>query len=189
MFACPVELVNISLRRLISPYKRTWTFTRPEAIIPKILPITLFTDSPAPLLLFSQDQPLFLSKFPLFPIKICCTVLFLADRWQIVLQFTRFCKICWYKSTQPRHYWDVRGWRLRRLFCFELSWVHEHLCLTRTSPSMCTCAHGWLNVPRFPSDYSRNILYSLNFLLFLNHSGNNSLRPNIRHIKGFSWFI
>ena len=35
-------------------------------------------------------------------------------------------------------------------------------------PSLCMCAQGWRNVPRFPSYYSRNIPYS----------GNNSLRPN-----------
>ena len=130
------------------------------------------------MLLFSQDQPLFPSKFPLFSINVCCTVLFLADRWQIALQFTPFCKIWWYQSTQPHQNWDVRRWRLRRLFYFELSLVHEHLCLTRTPLSMCARAHGWPNAPRFPSDYSRNSLYSLNFLLFLNYSGNNGLRPN-----------
>ena len=54
--------------------------------------IILFPYSPAPILLFSQDQPLFPSKFPLFPINICFTVPFLANWWKIVLQFTWFCK-------------------------------------------------------------------------------------------------
>ena len=36
--------------------------TRPEAIIPKILPIILFPYSPAPVLLFTQDQPLLPSQ-------------------------------------------------------------------------------------------------------------------------------
>ena len=83
---------------------------RSEAIVLKILPIILFPYSPAPMLLILQDQPLFPSKFPLFSINICCTVLLLADRWQVVLQFTQYCKVWWYQSTQPRQNWNVRGW-------------------------------------------------------------------------------
>ena len=57
--------------------------------------------------------------------------------------------------------------------------MHEHLCLTRTPPSMCMCTYGLPNVPRFPFNYSRNIFYFFDFILFLNYFGNDSLRPSV----------
>ena len=62
--------------------------------------------------------------------------------------------------------------------------LSELLCLTQQSLRFnykCTDVAGsrdvYPNIPVFPSDYSRNILNSSTFLLFLNHSGNNSCRP------------
>ena len=60
-------------------------------------------------------------------------------------------------------------------------------CVWLGPPHLCVLVH--VNIPRFPSDYSQNILYSLNFLLFLNHSGNNTLRPNkviVSHYKNYN---
>ena len=67
--------------------------------------------------------------------------MFLANRWRIALQFPWSRKIWRHWSTQPSQKWDVRGWRLRRLFYFELSWAHECLHLTQT-PQFCVCVRA-----------------------------------------------
>ena len=107
----------------------------------------------------------------------CCFLL--TGAWRIALQFKWSHKIWWYQSTQPRLKMRCKGWRLTRLFA--LSWAECmsacawlglcHLCVAM-------CARGWPNVFRFPSNYSQNILYTLNFLLFSNYF---SLAPITTH--------
>ena len=149
--------------------------------------MVLFPYSRAPVLLFSQDLPLFLSKIPLFSINVCCTVPFLVDRWQIALQFTRSHKSNSIQAHSHTRTQMLGGKDWEGSFFFDSSWAE------------CTRACPWLGPTIFvyactrPAECSqfslplfRNILYSLKFVLFQNYSGNNTLiRPSgkVRNLR------